>query len=112
MNSIVELSRSDKRKLRIWIPREKDAGVRTRMSILLHLSKGKPVAQVAESLHLARSTVYRVAGRFRVAGRLADRRTMERRVDAMFLLGCVSPWQAFAGLWPGPPTWTRNCSTK
>lgn len=76
MKSIVELSRSDKRKLRVWIPREKDAGVRTRMSIILHLAKGKPVAHVAESLHVARSTVYRLADRFRVWGwkALADRR--------------------------------------
>lgn len=90
MKSIVELSRSDKRKLRIWIRREADAGMRTRMSIILHLSKGKAVTEVAESLHVARSTVYRVADRFRRWGwiGLADAREDNGSpgVDAMFLL--------------------------
>lgn len=67
MSIISELSRSEKRKLRIWIQREVDAGMRTRMSIILHLSRGKPVTDVAGSLHVARSTVYRVAKRFRVS---------------------------------------------
>ena len=113
MNSIVELSRSNKRKLRIWIPREKDAGVRTRMSIILHLSKGKPAAQVAQGLHLARSTVYRVADRFRVRGwkALADRREDNGApgVDAMFLLELRA---AVAGIpqdfGRARPTWTQE----
>ena len=68
MNSIVELSRSDKRKLRIWIRRETDAGTRTRMLMLLQVSKRKSVAEVAENLHVARSTVYRLVDRFRQWG--------------------------------------------
>lgn len=113
MNSIVELSRSDKRKLRVWIPREKDAGVRTRMSIILHLSKGKPAAQVAEGLHVARSTVYRVADRFRVWGwkALADRREDNGApgVGEMFLLELRSA----VALTPqdyerARPTWTQE----
>jgi transposase len=90
MKSIVELSRSDKRKLRVWIPREKDAGVRTRMSIILHLSKGQSATAVADGLHVARSTVYRVAERFRVWGwkALADQREDNGGpgVGEMFLL--------------------------
>lgn len=76
MPIIVDLSRAEKRRLRIWIQRETDAGLRTRMSILLHLACGRPAAEVAASLHLARSTVYRVAARFHAAGfaGLADRR--------------------------------------
>lgn len=76
MPMIVELSRAEKRRLRIWIRRETDAGLRTRMSIILHLARGRPAVQVAESLHLARSTVYRVAQRFTECGwaGLADRR--------------------------------------
>lgn len=76
MSIIVELSRAEKRRLRIWIQRETDAGLRTRMSIVLHLARGRPAAAVAESLHLARSTIYRVADRFRSQGfaGLADRR--------------------------------------
>lgn len=34
-----ELTRSEKRKLGIWIRRETDAGARTRMLILLHARK-------------------------------------------------------------------------
>lgn len=73
---IVELSRSEKRQLRIWIQREADAGLRTRLSMILHLARGHPAAQVAEALHVARSTVYRVAERFNAWGfvGLADRR--------------------------------------
>lgn len=113
MNSIVELSRSDKRKLRIWIQRERDAGIRTRMSMILHLSKGKAVAEVADSLHVARSTVYRVTGRFRQWGwiGLADAREDNGSpgVDAMFLLHLRL---AVAGTpqdhgW-ARPTWTQE----
>lgn len=113
MKSIVELSRSDKRKLRIWIPRETDAGMRTRMSMILHLSKGKAVAEVAESLHVARSTVYRVADRFRQWGwiGLADAREDNGSpgVDAMFLLhlrGVVAGTPQDYG-W-ARPTWTQE----
>ena len=56
-----ELSRWEKRRLRIGIRRETDGGMRTRMLILLHLSKGKRVMEVAENLQVARSTVYRLS---------------------------------------------------
>lgn len=73
---IIDLSRSEKRKLRVQIQREADAGLRTRMSIILHLSRGHPAVETAKALHVARSTVYRVADRFRVWGfvGLVDRR--------------------------------------
>ncbi len=108
-----ELSRSEKRRLRIWIRRERDAGTRTRMLLLLQVSKGKPVAEVAEALHVARSTVYRLLDRFRVRGwsALADRREENGRtgVDEMFLLQLR---QAVAGFpqdygW-SRPTWTQE----
>lgn len=91
MRSIIpELSRSEKRRLRVLIHREANAPMRTRMLMLLHLSKGKSIIVIAENLHLARSTVYRVAERFRVMGwaGLADRREDNGRssVDEMFLL--------------------------
>lgn len=89
-NIMPELSRSEKRKLRIWIRRESDAGIRTRMLMLLQVSKGKPVVEVADALHVARSTVYRLLNRFREHGwsALADRREENGRtgVDEMFLL--------------------------
>lgn len=107
------LSRWEKRRLRVWIRREVDASTRTRMLMLLQLSKGKPVIQVAESLHVARSTVYRVAERLRASGwsALADRREENGRksVDEMFLLQLR---KAVAGSpqdygW-ARPTWTQE----
>lgn len=107
------LSRWEKRKLRVWISRETDAGLRTRMSILLHLSRHKPVADVADGLHVARSTVYRVAERFRRWGwlGLADRREDNgpTGVDEMFRLELR---RAVAGSpqdygW-ARPTWTQE----
>src|SRR5882672_4507906 len=75
-NIIFELSRTDKRKLRIWIRREANAGLRTRMSTILHLARGRPAGETADALHVARSTVYRVAERFDRRGfaGLVDRR--------------------------------------
>ena len=110
---IPALSRWEKRKLRVWISRETDAGLRTRMSILLHLSRHKPVTDVAEGLHVARSTVYRVAERFRMWGwpGLADRREDNgpTGVDEMFRLELR---RAVAGSpqdygW-SRPTWTQE----
>lgn len=113
MPNMIELSRAEKRRLRVWIQREKDAGLRTRMSIVLHLARGQPVVQVADNLHLARSTVYRVAQRFRRLGfaGLADRREDNGPpgVDEFFLLmlrhvvgGCPQDYG-----W-ARPTWTQE----
>lgn len=108
-----DLSRSEKRKLRIMIRRETNAGTRTRMLMLLQVSKGKPVVEVAEALHVARSTVYRLLSRFRERGwsALADRREENGRtgVDEMFLLQLR---KAVAGSpqdygW-SRPTWTQE----
>jgi len=46
------------------------------MSIILHLARGRPAGETAEALHVARSTVYRVAERFCTwgFGGLVDRR--------------------------------------
>jgi transposase len=90
-----------------------NAGLRTRMLILLHLSRHKPVIEVAEGLHVARSTIYRLAERFRRSGwaALADGREENGRtgVDEMYLLqlrkavaGCP---QDFG--W-ARPTWTQE----
>ncbi|GMU36591.1 MAG: helix-turn-helix domain-containing protein [Phycisphaerae bacterium] len=110
---IVELSRSEKRRLRIWIRREDDAGLRTRLSIILHLARGRPVSETADALHVARSTVYRVAERFRVRGfaGLGDRREDNRPpgVGEAFLLQlrlAVSLTLADYGF--ARPTWTQE----
>jgi transposase len=113
MPIMVELSRAEKRQLRIWIQRETDAGLRTRMSIVLHLARGRPAADVAESLHLARSTIYRVGERFAAHGLagLADRREDNGPpgVSETFLLvlrsvvaGCPQQYG-----W-ARPTWTQE----
>lgn len=110
---IVELSRSEKRRLRIWIQRESDAGLRTRMSIILHLARGRPAAETADSLHVARSTVYRVVERFGVWGfaGLVDRREDNGPpgVGDTFLLElrrAVSLTPAEYGF--ARPTWTQE----
>lgn len=90
MNIIPDLTRSEKRRLRIWIRRERDAAVRTRMLMILHLAKGRSARAVADFVHVARSTVYRLAERFRVWGfaALVDRREDNGRtgVGTIFLL--------------------------
>lgn len=113
MRIIVELSRVEKRRLRVWIQRERDAGTRTRMLIVLQLARGMPVSSVAENLHIARSTIYRVVARFGELGwvGLADRREDNRSssVDEFFLLnlraavgGCPQDYG-----W-SRPTWTQE----
>jgi transposase len=76
MRIIAQLSRQQKRKLRRLIQKERDAGMKTRLSIILHLADDERPAAVARALHVARSTVYRVARRYRDGGLagLADRR--------------------------------------
>ena len=91
MNTVMaELSRWEQRKLRVWIRRETDAATRNRMLMLLQVSKGKSVANVAQALHVARSTVYRLLKRFFERGWsvLADRREENgpTGVDEMFML--------------------------
>lgn len=113
MNSITDLSRAEKRKLRIWIRREKDAGMRTRLTIILHLSKRRSARQAAAAVDVARSTVYRVAERFTRRGwaGLADRRedNGSTGVDESFLLQlrlAVSSIPADYGF--ARPTWTQE----
>ena len=90
MHIIHHLTTHEKRRLRILIKRERDAGVRNRMLIILHLAKRHRPADVAIFAHVARSTVYRVAERFRRWGvaALADRREDNGNagVDTFFLL--------------------------
>lgn len=113
MNSIAELTRSEKRRLRIWIQRERDARMRTRLTIILHSSKGRSVGQTAAALDVARSTVYRVADRFIHWGwqGLVDRREDNGAsgVDELFLLelrNAVASNPAEYGF--ARPTWTQE----
>lgn len=114
---IVELSRWDKRRLRIWIQRESDAGLRTRMSILLHLARGQPARETADALHVARSTVYRVVERYRLRGfvGLVDRREDNGPCGVGDTFGlqlrvAVSATPGAYGL--ARPTWTQELLCK
>lgn len=113
MKITVELTRAERRRLRLQIQRTDDAGLRTRLSIILHLSRRRSVISAADSLHVARSTVYRVVERFGTEGLagLADHREDNGAsgVDEMFLLVLR---QVVAGTpedhgWKRP-TWTQE----
>ncbi len=72
---IPELRFADKQKLLRHMRKCRDAGLKTRYLIIVNLFKRTPT-QTAAALHIARSTVYRVAERFRQFGEwgLLDRR--------------------------------------
>jgi transposase len=72
---IPELRFADKQRLIRRMRKCRDAGLKTRYLIIVNLFKRTPT-QTAAALHLARSTVYRVAARFRTFGEwgLLDRR--------------------------------------
>ena len=113
MDGITDLTRREKRKLRIWIQREKDAPMRTRLTIVLHLSKGRSARETAAALDVAPSTVYRVADRFACWGwqGLADRREDNGAtgVDELFLLRlreAVASTPSEYGF--ARPTWTQE----
>jgi transposase len=84
------------------------------MTMILQLSKGRTVRETADALHVARSTVYRVAARFRIWGwpGLADRREdngFAAVVDAWFLLElrqAVAAAPSDYGF--ARPTWTQE----
>ena len=69
MRAIVfELRRPVKRRLQALLAKTKDAGLRTRVLIILHLARGKSTADVAEAVHYDPSAVRKVRTRFLVAG--------------------------------------------
>lgn len=113
MQIMADFNAREKRRLRILIQRERDAAVRTRLLIILHLARGRGPSDVAACAQVARSTVYRVAERYCQWGlaALADRREDNGSpgVDPMFLLVLR---QVVAGTpqdygW-ARPTWTQE----
>ncbi len=72
---IPELRFADKEKLVRRMRKCRDAGLKSRYLIIVNLFK-RTATQTAAALHIARSTVYRVAARFRQFGEwgLADGR--------------------------------------
>ena len=84
-------------KLR-WIDKERlidrlrrcgEAGLRSRYLVIVNLAEGRSPTQTAKALGMAKTTVYRVAGRFRKQGEvgLLDRRedNGERKLDEHYL---------------------------
>jgi transposase len=114
MEGIVSpLSRRDKRELVENMRRCQNSQLRIRYLIILSCAEGTSPSKVADQLKVSRSTVYRVAGRFRKCGEsgLADRRedNGERKIDEGFLstlIKLVSSSPEQFG-WPRP-TWTRE----
>lgn len=114
MEGIVpRMDRRAKRRLIKQMRKCRDADSRTRYLIVVTLAEGHSPAETARRAQVARSTVYRVAERFRQAGEagLVDRREEngERKLDAEFLavlyeVVCSSPQDHG---WPRP-TWTRE----
>lgn len=77
MSAIVpQLRYAVKQRLLRWLRRCRDAGLKTRLLIVVNLLSGRSPPQTAEVLHVHRDTVYRVARRFREQGEvgLLDRR--------------------------------------
>jgi transposase len=73
---IPRLRVSDKEKLRRSLRGCADAKLKLRLLVVMNLANGRSAQQTAAVLHVARSTVYRVAERFRDGGEagLYDRR--------------------------------------
>lgn len=69
MDGIVAgISRADKRRLERRCRKCKDGKLKTRYLIILNLAEGRSVTDTARALKVDRSTVYRVAARFREQG--------------------------------------------
>ena len=83
------LSRADKRRLEKRCRKLKDGDQKTRYLVILNLAEGRSVTDTAKALKVNRSTVYRVAGRFREEGEdgLIDHREEngETKLDDGFL---------------------------
>ena len=68
MNSLVKLTRPQKRRLTRLVQRNREARPVRRAQVVLQLASGDGVAQVSEALTVARSTVYRWLGLFVTLG--------------------------------------------
>ena len=110
---IPQLSRTDKRKLENQCRRAKEGAEKIRYLIILNLAEGRSAADTAKALKVHRSTVYRVAARFREEGPdgLIDHREEngENKLDDEYLSGL---WDVVESSpldhgWKRP-TWTRE----
>lgn len=110
---IPHIGRRDKRRFKRLANRTKDRKLAVRYLIVLNLANGRSAADTAKSLAVARSTVYRVAERFRDFGEagLVDRREEngDDKLDERYL---STLWDVVASCpldhgWKRP-TWTRE----
>lgn len=76
---IPELRFADKQRLIRRMRKCRDAGLKTRYRVVVNRFKRSPT-QTAAALHIARSTVYRVAARFRQYGDPGSRRHLRPRL--------------------------------
>lgn len=111
--SVVKLCRRDKRRLVKRLRKLKDAGMRTRYSIIINLAEGRSVADTAQALGTSRRTVGRVRDRFLQQGEagLVDRREEngQTKLDEFYLqmLYEVVESSPHEHGWLRP-TWTRE----
>lgn len=110
---IPALRGSAKERLCRQLRKCRDTKLRMRYLVIINLANGRSAGQTATVVQMARSTVYRIAGRFREAGEagLIDRREEngQRKLDEQYLqtlydVVASSPEQHG---WPRP-TWTRE----
>jgi transposase len=111
-----ELGVRDKKRIKEQSRQCQDAALKTRYLIIVNLMDGQTVAQTASALQVGRSTVYKVAQRFREHGdaALVDRREENgrRKMDDDYL---TQRHEIVAGSaqdygWRRP-TWTREMLT-
>ena len=110
---IPALGFSAKERLCRQLRKCRDSKLRTRYLVVINLANGRSAEQTAAAIQVARSSVYRIALRFREAGEagLIDRREEngQRKLDEQYLqtlyeVVAASPEQYG---WPRP-TWTRE----
>src|SRR5947207_367685 len=95
----------------------KDAGLRTRYLIVIHLMEGSSPTWIARSLKVSRGTVYRVKNRFLQEGDagLFDRRNGngKRKLTEEYLKRLSQVVAGDPSQWGWPrPTWTRELQIK
>ncbi|MBI1312669.1 helix-turn-helix domain-containing protein, partial [bacterium] len=109
---IPALRRAEKRRLLKRLEKCTDPRLANRIRIVLKLDDGYPVAMIADVLCVSRTTVYRVAGRYRIDGAdgLEDRRRGNgtQKIDGAYLSVLVT----VVGSCPLDHGWTRPTWTR
>jgi len=110
---VICLGRSAKSRIGRKLRECEDARLAKRYLILVNMDEGRSPTEIAGMLHVSRTTVYRVAWRFRECGEagLIDRRedNGEEKVDEAYLAVLYEVVASYAGEhgWQRP-TWTQE----